>query len=75
MNGVEIAGETTGGGVKVSDDKTQLVYQQDKKNVTGITLGAFDASQAARSFGSGDDLKAAAIDASGFSASIWIPQP
>jgi len=69
VNGVEIAGETTGGGVKVSDDKTQLVYQQDKKNVTGITLGAFDASQAARSFGSGDDLKAAAIDASGFSAS------
>ena len=69
VNGVEIAGETTGGGVKVSDDKTQLVYQQDKKNVTGITLGAFDASQAARSFGSGDDLRSATINAGGFSIS------
>ena len=69
VNGVEIAGKTTGGGVKVSDDKTQLVYQQDKKNVTGITLGAFDASQAARSFGSGDDLRSATINAGGFSIS------
>ena len=69
VNGVEIAGETTGGGVKVSNDKTQLVYQQDKKNVTGITLGAFDASQAARSFGSGDDLRSATINAGGFSIS------
>ncbi|MBR1495012.1 MAG: hypothetical protein IJ601_08220 [Acidaminococcaceae bacterium] len=69
VNGVTITGETTGGGVKVSDDKTQLVYQQDKKNVTGITLGAFDASQAARSFGSGDDLRSATINAGGFSIS------
>ncbi|MDY6291910.1 MAG: ESPR-type extended signal peptide-containing protein [Succiniclasticum sp.] len=69
VNGVEIAGKTTGGGVKVSDDKTQLVYQQDKKNVTGITLGAFDASKAARSFGSGDDLRSATINAGGFSIS------
>ena len=69
VNGVSIAGETTGGGVKVSDDKSQLVYQQDKKNVTGITLGAFDASKAARSFGSGDDLRSATINAEGFSIS------
>lgn len=68
-NGVEIAGTTTGGGVKVSDDKSQLLYQQDKKNVTGITLGAFDASQAACSFGSGDDLRSATINAEGFSIS------
>ena len=71
VNGVTIAGKTTGGGVKVSDDKSQLVYQQDKKNVTGITLGAFDAAKAARSFGSGDDLTNAdiTIAASGFSIS------
>ncbi|MBQ8919001.1 MAG: hypothetical protein IJ056_02685, partial [Acidaminococcaceae bacterium] len=69
VNGVGITGETTGGGVKVSDDKSQLVYQQDKKNVTGITLGAFDAAKAARSFGSGDDLTGATINADGFSIS------
>ena len=69
VNGVKIEGTTTGGGVKVSDDKSQLIYQQDKKNVTGITLGAFDASQAARSFGSGDDLRSATINAGGFSIS------
>ena len=69
VNGVTITGETTGGGVKVSDDKSQLLYQQDKKNVAGITLGAFDASKAARAFDSGDDLRSATINAGGFSIS------
>jgi len=71
-SGVTIAGSTTGGGVKVNDSNAhQLIYQQDKKEVTGITIGAmaYDTSKAVREFGSGDDLTGAAIDASGFSLS------
>ena len=71
-SGVKIAGSTTGGGVKVNDSNAhQLIYQQDKKEVTSLTIGsvAYDTSKAVRTFGNGDDLTAAAIDASGFSLS------
>jgi len=71
-SGVKIAGSTTGGGVKVNDSNDhQLIYQQDKKEVTSLTIGsvAYDTSKAVRTFGNGDDLTAAAIDASGFSLS------
>ena len=38
--GVTIAGTQTAGGVKVNEaDKSQIVYEESKKNVTSITLG------------------------------------
>ena len=60
------AGETTGSGVKVNENK--LIYQQGKNNVTGITLGevTFNTAKAAREFGNAYDLTAADIDATGF---------
>ena len=63
------AGETTGSGVKVNENNShQLIYQQGKNNVTGITLGevAFNTEKAAREFGNAYDLTAADIDATGF---------
>ena len=70
-SGVTIAGSTTGGGVKVNDSNAhQLIYQQDKKEVTSLTIGsvAYDTSKAVRTFGSGDDLTGAKITvADGFS--------
>ena len=70
-NGVTIAGETSGGGVKVSDDKSLLIYQQDKKNVTDIILGdvAFTKDGTARAFNNSYDLTAAAIGVTAFTLS------
>ncbi|MBQ9283539.1 MAG: hypothetical protein IJ216_00620, partial [Acidaminococcaceae bacterium] len=70
-SGVTIAGSTTGGGVKVNDSNAhQLIYQQDKKEVTSLTIGsvAYDTSKAVCTFGNGDDLTGAKITvADGFS--------
>ena len=66
------AGETTGGGVKVSDTNTsQLIYQQSKNTVTGITLGnvAFEKDGILREFKNAYDLTNADIDATGFAVS------
>ena len=63
------AGETTGSGVKVNENNAhQLIYQQGKNNVTGITLGkvTFNTAKAAREFGNAYDLTAADIDATNF---------
>ena len=67
-SGVTIKGETSGGGVKVNDDKRALVYQQDKKNVSDVTLGtvAFVKDGTARSFDNAYDLTAANINADNF---------
>ena len=69
-SGVTITeGTTTGGGVKVNETNTsQLIYQKDKKDVTGIALGevTFNTAKAAREFGNAYDLTAADIDATNF---------
>ena len=69
-SGVTItAGTTTGGGVKVNDSNAnQLIYQQSKKDVTGITLGsvAYTKGGKAREFDSAYDLTTATINADGF---------
>ena len=70
-SGVTItAGTTTGGGVKVNETNTsQLIYQKDKKDVTGITLGsvAYTKGGKAREFDSTYDLTTATINAEAFS--------
>ena len=72
-SGVTItAGTTTGGGVKVNETNTsQLIYQKDKKDVTGITLGsvAYEKGGTARTFNNSYDLTNADITATGFSLS------
>ena len=72
VNGVKIEGTTTGGGVKVDDNKSnQLVYQQSKDNVTKVTLSEvpYTKEGTARPFGNAYDLTNAGIDATAFKLS------
>ena len=64
-NGVAIAGTQTAGGVKVDDaNKSQLIYEETKKTVTGITLGevTFAKDGTARAFDNTYDATAATIN-------------
>ena len=64
-NGVAIAGTQTAGGVKVDDaNKSQLIYEESKKTVTGITLGeiTFAKDGTARAFDNTYDATAATIN-------------
>lgn len=64
VNGVSVAGQTTGGGVKVTDDKNKVVYQQSKNTVDKITLNqiTFANGETARSFGNMYDMTAAEVE-------------
>ena len=71
-SGVKIAGTTTGGGVKVNENNaSQLIYQQSKNDVTGVTLGSvkYDTTKAVRTFGVAYDLTKAGINATDFKLS------
>ena len=64
-NGVAITGTQTAGGVKVNEANTnQLVYEETKKSVTGITLGevTFAKDGTARAFDNTYDATAATIN-------------
>ena len=65
IGGVVITGTQTAGGVKVDDaNKSQLVYEETKKSVTGITLGevTFAKDGTARTFDNTYDATAATIN-------------
>ncbi len=65
IGGVAIAGTQTAGGVKVDDaNKSQLIYEESKKTVTGITLGevTFAKDGTARAFDNTYDATAATIN-------------
>ena len=65
IGGVAIAGTQTAGGVKVDDaNKSQLIYEETKKTVTGITLGevTFAKDGTARAFDNTYDATAATIN-------------
>ena len=64
IGGVVITGTQTAGGVKVDDaNKSQLIYEETKKTVTGITLGevTFAKDGTARAFDNTYDATAATI--------------
>ena len=66
VGGVTIAGTQTKGGVKVDEaNKSQLIYEESKKNVTSITLGevTFAKNGTARAFDKTYDATSANINA------------
>ena len=65
IGGVAITGTQTKGGVKVDDaNKSQLIYEETKKTVTGITLGevTFAKDGTARAFDNTYDATGATIN-------------